>query len=547
MPFQSKNQRLGTRETIYQLRATIPVPADMRATLDGVIDLVQPFIAKSLYVKLPEAAISHQSFELSNDNGRCECISVPERFLWSVRFSFYTKDKTHWFYDIAIIEENGELLFGCKIEAGLGTDIAVAQTRMPLVDKMLAAIPLLQSRPVADNLWCIEDPEEVEDFIGLLTSPHRSLPVIVISSVNWKQWTFTPTPPAYLVNADYLAPRVKGYAHVVRLGFKAAFEFSDRVGRCWAVYDGACRTYFPHVNFDRGIPAQHKCNLKDAIWFWKHADSQGPNAYTSFLIDMAHHVASTNRTNWQGLYFVPDARILQSELALAHANHVANAPAREQALQNHVSALQRKLASANEENSDWLTELEKAQEAADFYKQENTALRLQLDAMRAHLTRQSGASLDEEIPIPTNFHVMGDWVRRHLAGRLVLLPRAERGAAKADYVEVPQVYRALLILASEYRNSRMGIGSNEEFRAALAKYGMNFSGSIDKSRAGQEGGVYYVNYPLGTDQKEFLQYHIERGNSRESRYCMRIYFFWDADTSQVVVGWLPSHLNNRIS
>ena len=120
---------------------------------------------------------------------------------------------------------------------------------------------------------------------------------------------------------------------------------------------------------------------------------------------------------------------------------------------------------------------------------------MQLDALRAHLIRQSGESPDAKIPIPDNYKVMGEWVKEHLAGRLDLLPRAERAASKAEYTEVGMVYRALLILANEHRDSRMGTGADKAFRDALAQYGMDFSGSIDKSRAGQEGDAYYVNYP----------------------------------------------------
>lgn len=274
---------------------------------------------------------------------------------------------------------------------------------------------------------------------------------------------------------------------------------------------------------------------------------RGERGYTAFLIDTAHRVASTSRTDWSGLYFVPDARILAAELEMAHAAHLANAPERELAMQNHIAALQRKLQTAEDENADWLSELEKATEEAEYYKQENIALRLRLDALRAHLIRQNGESPDAEITIPNNYKVMGEWVKEHLAGRLVLLPRVERAASKAEYTEVGMVYRALLILANEYRDSRMGTGTDKAFRDALAQYGMDFSGSIDKGRAGQEGDTYYVNYPIGTSQRVFLQFHLERGNRHENRYCMRIYFFWDDDTNQVVVGWLPSHLSNRIS
>ena len=130
---------------------------------------------------------------------------------------------------------------------------------------------------------------------------------------------------------------------------------------------------------------------------------------------------------------------------------------------------------------------------------------------------------------------------------MILHPRAERAVAKAEYSDVKAVYRALLILANEYRNSRMGVGTDNAFRDALADNGMDFSGSIDKCRAGQEGEAYYVKYPVGTAKRAFLQYHIVKGTAHEDRFCMRIYFFWDDETSQVVVGWLPSHLSNRIS
>jgi len=95
---------------------------------------------------------------------------------------------------------------------------------------------------------------------------------------------------------------------------------------------------------------------------------------------------------------VPDARILAAELELAHATHLANAPERELAMQNHIVALQRKLQTAEDENADWLSELEKATEEAEYYKQENIALRLRLDEssrLVCHYTN-FGAYIPEE-------------------------------------------------------------------------------------------------------------------------------------------------------
>lgn len=545
--FHNQFQPRATRTTVYQLRADVLCPDGMENSFSRIIGLILPFVAKSLYTKLPPEAAEHRSFEIQDENRQCECVAVPERMLWAIRFKFTSKDGTLWYYDVSLVREDDRLIFGMKIDTAFGTDVKALQANLPLIKSLLGCGLLAQGRPVTANLWLVNTPEDVQKLVALLEAPYRSLPVIVISAVNRNAWRFTPTAPGYLVNAAYLADKVKGYAIVAQISFQAAFALTDAVGKSWSVYDGACRTYFPKIDFDNGSPAHHPCNLKDKIWFWNYEGMRGERGYTAFLIDTAHRVASTSRTDWSGLYFVPDARILAAELEMAHAAHLANAPERELAMQNHIAALQRKLQTAEDENADWLGELEKATEEAEYYKQENIALRLRLDALRAHLIRQSGESPDAEIPLPNNYKVMGEWVKEHLAGRLVLLPRAERAASKAEYTEVGMVYRALLILANEYRDSRMGTGTDKAFRDALAQYGMDFSGSIDRSRAGQEGDAYYVNYPIGTTQRVFLQFHLERGNRHENRYCMRIYFFWDEDTNQVVVGWLPSHLSNRIS
>ena len=545
--FHNQFQPRATRTTVYQLRADVLCPDGMENSFSRIIGLILPFVAKSLYTKLPPEAAEHRSFEIQDENRQCECVAVPERMLWAIRFKFTSKDGTLWYYDVSLVREDDRLIFGMKIDTAFGADVKALQANLPLVESLLGCGLLAQGRPVTANLWLVNTPEDVQELVALLEAPYRSLPVIVISAVNRNAWRFTPTAPGYLVNAAYLADKVKGYAIVAQISFQAAFALTEAVGKSWSVYDGACRTYFPKIDFDNGSPAHHPGNFKDKIWFWNYEGLRGERGYTAFLIDTAHRIASTSRTDWGGLYFVPDARILAAELELAHAAHLANAPERELAMQNHIAALQRKLQTAEDENADWLGELEKATEQAEYLQQENAALRLQLDALRTHLIRQSGESPDKEIPIPDNYRGMGEWVKEHLAGRLVLLPRAERAASKAEYAEAGMVYQALLILANEYRDSRMGTGTDKAFRDALARFSMNFSGSIDKSRAGQEGEAYYVNYPIGTDQRAFLQFHVVRGNSREDRYCMRIYFFWDEDTNQVVVGWLPSHLRNRIS
>jgi hypothetical protein len=42
--------------------------------------------------------------------------------------------------------------------------------------------------------------------------------------------------------------------------------------------------------------------------------------------------------------------------------------------------------------------------------------------------------------------------------------------------------------------------------------------------------------------------HLKPGrNTRDPTRCLRIYFFWDDEEEQAVVGWLPGHLESRLT
>jgi hypothetical protein len=77
---------------------------------------------------------------------------------------------------------------------------------------------------------------------------------------------------------------------------------------------------------------------------------------------------------------------------------------------------------------------------------------------------------------------------------------------------------------------------------ALRALGLEEAPSITPSRLGEQGDEYLIPYPGG---KRELDRHLKKGNSRESKHCFRLYFFWDDEEEQVVVGWLTSHLDTR--
>ncbi|MBC8738563.1 hypothetical protein F6X40_17535 [Paraburkholderia sp. UCT31] len=128
--------------------------------------------------------------------------------------------------------------------------------------------------------------------------------------------------------------------------------------------------------------------------------------------------------------------------------------------------------------------------------------------------------------------------------RIVILPRALNGAKKSQYQSPATIMASLEILAGPYRDHRLGRTSKAEFEAALAAEGLQLAGSVAPAIAGEQGDAYFVNWG---GRRRFLEFHLLKGGGREPRYCMRIYFFWDAETERCVVGVMPQHLPNSLS
>lgn len=144
---------------------------------------------------------------------------------------------------------------------------------------------------------------------------------------------------------------------------------------------------------------------------------------------------------------------------------------------------------------------------------------------------------------PRSLKELGSWAAENIE-RIVILPRALGEARKSDYEEPGLVFDALEFLAGDYRDMRLGLLDRAEVEHRLGELKLFMGGSIDASRAGEQGDTYFVSWGR---RRRFLDQHVGRGTSRESRYVLRIYFFWDDEQDLVVVGWLPSHLDNKLT
>lgn len=155
----------------------------------------------------------------------------------------------------------------------------------------------------------------------------------------------------------------------------------------------------------------------------------------------------------------------------------------------------------------------------------------------AQLTGESEASVPTFDPLPSGWAEFGPWVEAKLAGRLTLAPLARRGVKNPEFRDVEEAARCLVWLATDYRDRRLNGGGN--------------------LHAPVLDGLH--NEPCGEAELPFspvkwhgrnvdVEWHVKNGgNTRDRARCLRIYYFWDAESREVVVASMPAHARTTLT
>lgn len=570
-PYVIRPGRASVRPT-FQLGAQIVVPGsnDPHRVLTGAAGVALKWLGAKFPEKLPLSAFQLDSFDLDHHGlQQLTCVAIPEDGLWSVRLvqpDAPFRDRAAvagrtWTTELALRRDDGQVTFGIRVLCASAPYAAeaITLTRPRVVVDLAQRFGLHEIRQIDGKPWMLSTEEDLQSLHDLLTNQARTLPVILLTQPDRAKW---PVPVAdYLLDHHLLAQTLQGFAHVVCMPMKLGFGWTTMVGKVWSTFHGAVRTYQPHLDFASDSPFDHPRVLPDRILFWRHNGLESEAGFASFLIERVQEQAATKVVDWGNCLFLADARSRRAALARERIrNEVSNATpyqnddsewrtkiARlEHAYHEQIEALSEQLreAQANAEDYENLA----AQYSADREQalRFNHNLQLQNDGLRIAVASKTDRGADAGISIPENFDDMPEWADRHFTGRLTLHPRALQGIKNATYTDVGTVYKSLQLLADSYRNTRLGHpDSTKRWEEGLATLGLRFSGSITKERAGEQGETYFVRYPMGTSPRRFLEYHLRKGSTKDDRYCMGIYFFWDEDRQVVVVGWLPSHLDTR--
>ena len=392
----------------------------------------------------------------------------------------------------------------------------------------------LDDRTVTLSPWVVDTEDKVDQLVDLLRLEKRAADVVVLSLPENSNDLSD-----QLISGENLARDLAGAAHVVVISGQAAFHLSDLVGREFSVFNQAVRTYRPGFDPDTEAPFAHPLGLADKIRNW----DGGPNAYRRFIASdvLRHTVEGSDSLN----KVPPFSEVKRAYAAIKRQNAQQSLSSKDVLL----SLAEEEIENLKVQKQDSDDLLEVAESEREDAKGEVQRLKGTLHSLRRRL--QSLEDVDSKklnTPIPEVLTELEQWAEKHLAGTVELHNRALRGAKKSEYEDVSVVYQALLLLRDYYvPMRRQGEGDDHLKRAfdqRCQELGIEEQQSFSGNLAEEQGDAYYIK--IG-QRRVKLDRHLKKGNSREPRYCFRLYFFWDDITSQAVVGWLPSHLTTRAS
>jgi hypothetical protein len=183
-----------------------------------------------------------------------------------------------------------------------------------------------------------------------------------------------------------------------------------------------------------------------------------------------------------------------------------------------------------------------AQQRIDDMRREAFDLRERIRVLHARLNKVS--QVVPKAPTPENLDGFEVWCREHLAGAVNLHNRAHRGVQKSKFGDPRLIYQALLLLRDHYVPMRREGGAERKaaFENACRELQLEDSLVGEATRTHRE--LYTLNY---AGQPRLLDRHLKRGVAHDEARSFRLYYFWDDETETVVVGWLPSHLDNSMT
>jgi hypothetical protein len=521
-------------------RLFLMIEAEVRTTRPEDDSIVKELIFSYLKEKVPNVPAiiceadpyDHESGLLSTENLRTGSLQI-----WSTRFTEPDSEVPgrFWSLELTVGQDDRRKFFGSRLSCfsrhlDFHFTPAVPRVYRDLVSQgILFGDGIRLSRTPID----ITSDDDVEWLLALINNPRRRRNIVALSSDSFGSCA---------ANPNLFADRLCGVAHVVRIYPAPSFALSDKIGRYLSVFDLGIRVYRPTTQIELDDPLRHTLYTRHAL-----ARMDMDRVQHSILSD-AFMTSVEGALRLQSIPTFVQIRSASATLRLAQLQAAGVGSTELVSLESQLKASQEARLAAEAQAREAL-DLAVQEEAArkDAEEERNSekvramVLAARVRALESRLDSVTTAGLSR----PEEYEEIAEWVENEFAGRMKLHPRALRGIKEAAFEDLNLVCDCLELLAVEYVDSKRGDREAwKRFEEGITSRGVEYSRSISEARAGEQGDEYFVRY---RGRRYLLEWHLKKGTSRDAGHNLRIYFFWDEEDEEVIVGYLPGHLDTRIT
>lgn len=505
-------------------------------------DIALEWIEKRASGTLPEEAWEGKSFNLDTIGARrTETITINDSEISYWRSRLDTDDdhvpSRDWTTEIAIgevTEEEQVTTFCVRLQCiTRGEDGPFYPSIPSLVRDVMSAQTTYFDKHVkcvaSVNPQFIDSKDGVGELCELLTNPDRHWGIIVFSLPEHSK---DPHQTALLKrDVEDIAKRTAGAAHVAILAGPASYWLSDRIGKEFSVYQQGVRSYLPGFDPEIDDPFRHPLLLQNKI------HERGDEWIKRFLISHALRQSISYKNIEQ---YLPSFTKLRHIAIQSTRHNPKNLHNQINQLEDDLKAAEDLIMESQDEKLKMQELLEEQKEQAD---QESETLKSKSWSLKSRIRvlEEKLAESTLQLEIPDNLDNFENWCNENLPGDIVVLNRAFREAKKSQYEDPSLIYKALLVLRDYYVPMRKEKNENnwkKRFEKECQRIGVEESLSGSEASQGEEGEKYFVNH-FG---RKRLDHHLKKGKAQNPKYCFRLYFFWDDENQEVIVGSLPAHL-----
>jgi hypothetical protein len=437
-----------------------------------------------------------------------------------------------WVTEVTVGEQAGRVLFGARlVNVTRRADATFVPSLPGIARQIVGRLPSKADRaPLAETPWRVVTSDDVDDLIALLDDPARKLPLVAIADgVNRERFA----------DPEAVARRLAGASHVVSLDSEATWELTRRIGKALSVFDGAARFYRIGFQSDQSDPFEHP--------LWMTRDGTSPEGRADLVV--ARVLAASVNTGRKDDY--PRFNTIRQAVA-AKAIEARRSTASDTDLSHLFEEENQRLAeevkSLRHEFDQWLedTDASRVETEGELgeLKSELARARAQNDVLRAALDTGGTGATREPLNDLGEFE---QWARKNLSTNVWIAPKAIKEMEKNGIFEDAALLgEALYMLDEHYVPMRRD--PSPERRSAYEGRLQELS-CLDQPCFGEKNTIkgfpaYGVTYQ---GERCWCDSHIKFGGGTDPRRFFRIYYHWHEGDQAIIVGHLPTHLDNKLT